>query len=232
MKRFLPVLLLFILASCEGPRSKQGTVFDSITKEPLDEVTIRFYGEENKTDSLGEFDISAFIGCTTKCNDFEVYFEKKGYETLYVNFSNEFDKNVIGGQHVEIYLRPTTDKQPPFTESGFSNGVLTYSRVMLLICAVTFLISLFLKVKLKVLWIIGILWGNLSLSYNVITTNFDLSVFDSFVRGIYQYKWDVYFIPLGTIAYWVYYFAFYRRLTTKTSKFIADEKPPSTQQNV
>jgi hypothetical protein len=218
MRKIIPILILFILTSCEGPRSKQGTVFDAMTKEPLDEVTIRFYGKESKTDSLGQFDISAFIGCTTRCNPFEAYFEKNGYETLYVNFRNEFDKSELGGQPIEIYLKPTTDKQPIFTESNFSDGVLTYSRIMLLIGAITFFLSLFLKIKLKLLWIVGILWGNFSLSYNVITTNFDLSIFDSFVRGIYQYKWDIYFIPLGTIAYWVYYFGLHKRLTTKTTK--------------
>jgi hypothetical protein len=217
MRNIIPILILFILTSCEGPRSKQGAVFDAVTKEPLDKVTIRFYGKESKTDSLGQFDISAFIGCTTKCNPFEAYFEKKGYETLYINFSNEFDKNEHGGQHVEIFLKPTTDKQPVFAQSNFSKGVLTYSKVMVLIGALTFFISLFLKVKFKLLWIVAILWGNLSLGYNVITTNFDLSIFDSFARGIAQYKWDIYFIPLGTIVYWVYYFGLYKRVTIKTS---------------
>jgi hypothetical protein len=231
MKRFLPILILFILTSCEGPRSKKGTVYDSKTKEPLSEVTIRFYGKESKTDSLGQFDISAFIGCTTKCNDFEVYFEKNGYETLYVNFSREFDKEVIGGQLVDIYLKSTRNEQPTFAENKLSNRVRIYSWVMLLISTLTFLISLFLKVRFKILWIALVLSGNFLIGYNVITNEYDLDIFNSIIAGIYRYKWDNYFIPLGTFAYWVYYFGFYRRLTTKTSEFIADEKPPSTQQS-
>jgi hypothetical protein len=213
MKKIILVCALLVLMGCEAMMSRKGIVVSSDTREPIPGVTISYYGKKNVSDSLGRFDIGAFIGCgLQECPPFEVYFEKVGYELRYVNFSKEYGGYSGHDKEVEIALTPiqTIDKRVGGQKES-SKGVLTYSRIAMLISFLTLLASFFLKIRFKLLWILLILWGNVSISYNVImgTLNWDFLHF--FLSRIYQYKWNIFLIPMGTVAYWVYYFGFYRK---------------------
>ncbi len=214
MKEIIIVCILLALAGCEAMMSRKGIVVSSDTHEPIPGVTIRYYGKINMSDSLGRFDIGAFIGCgLQECPPFEVYFEKVGYELRYVNFSKEYGGYSGHDKEVEIALTPiqTINKREILGQKESSKGVLTCSRIAMLISFLTLLASFFLKIRFKLLWILLILWGNVSISYNVITENLDWGLFHFFLSRIYQYKWNIFLIPTGSAAYWVYYFGFYRK---------------------
>jgi len=212
MMQIIIVCTLLFLVGCEAMMSRKGIVVSSDTHEPIPGVVIRYYGKQNVSDSLGRFDIGAFIGCgLQECPPFEVYFEKKGYQLRYVNFSKEYGGYSDHDKEVEITLTPTINKEVGFGQKESTKGVLTYSRIAMLISFLTLLISFFLKIRLKLLWIFLILWGNLSVSYNVITGDLDWGFLHFIMSRIYQYKWNIFLVPVGTAAYWIYYLGFYRK---------------------
>jgi len=85
--------LTFLLTSCEGYRCADGTIYDSVTKEPIDSVQCTLTnGFVQYSDSLGKYSIcNPFGGCVPDCPDIIVEFSKIGYQTKIVTNPNKSD---------------------------------------------------------------------------------------------------------------------------------------------
>lgn len=87
VKRVFGIFIIFgllFITSCEGYRCGDGTVLDSVTKEPIDSVLCKVLtgSEEQFTDSVGAFSVcNDFGGCVPDCGDIEIEFSKTGYKT-------------------------------------------------------------------------------------------------------------------------------------------------------
>jgi hypothetical protein len=95
MKQFLPIITLLIIMSfmaCEANKQVLVTVYDNVSKKPVDSVHVVIKagkngdysksGAEGYTDSTGRFNTCFMIGCSFGCYDVFVEFNKKGFTPL------------------------------------------------------------------------------------------------------------------------------------------------------
>jgi len=110
MKTKLLIITLVILISlcgCEAHKQVYITVYDQVSKHPVDSVNVLIkagkYGDYSKsgaegyTDSAGRFMASFMIGCSFGCYDVFVGFHKQGYAPL-----TEFNPK----DSLIVYLQP------------------------------------------------------------------------------------------------------------------------------
>ncbi len=92
------LLLLFLACccvSCECFQHVQGVVIDSVTRLPIDHVTVKntriknsdIYGTLH-TDSLGHFDISPKAIGLFGCPKVSLSFEKEGYKKVIIKYKS------------------------------------------------------------------------------------------------------------------------------------------------
>lgn len=99
-------IIIFSLISCEANKHISVTVFDSISKKPLDSVFVKVKAGKNGdyhksyregfTDTNGKFDTYMMIGCAFGCYDIYMEYTKNGY-------TEKIDFNVTEGN---VYLNP------------------------------------------------------------------------------------------------------------------------------
>ena len=102
LKRILGLVILSFILSSYGPPHYylKGVVVNKITLDPIDSVliSVKEYSSQY-TDSKGGFTIKQIGGGS----DFEVLFERKGYDPKFYNFSNrKYDSD-----STTIQLQPT-----------------------------------------------------------------------------------------------------------------------------
>jgi len=87
--------LILFLGSCEGYRCADGTIYDSVTKEPIDSVKCTVISADRHveySDSLGKYSVcNPFGGCVPDCPDIIVEFSKAGYQTRTITNPNKSD---------------------------------------------------------------------------------------------------------------------------------------------
>jgi hypothetical protein len=103
----ISLLVIIGFMACEAHKQVFVTVYDNVSKKPVDSVHVIFKagkngdysksGAEGYTDSAGKFNASFMIGCSFGCYDVCVEFLKKGYTTL-----SQFDPK----DSSIVYLKP------------------------------------------------------------------------------------------------------------------------------
>lgn len=88
----ITLVILVIFCGCEAHKQVYITVYDQVSKRPIDSMHVVIkagkYGDYSKsgtegyTDSTGRFSASFMIGCSFGCYDVFVGFQKKGYAPL------------------------------------------------------------------------------------------------------------------------------------------------------
>jgi hypothetical protein len=106
MKTFLLIVIsivFFSLIACEANKQVFVTVYDLVSKQPVDSVHVVIKagkngdytksGAEGYTDSTGRFNTFFMIGCSFGCYDVFVEYHKNGYSPL-TNF-NPKDTSIV-----------------------------------------------------------------------------------------------------------------------------------------
>jgi len=103
----LTLVIIFSIVACESQKQVFVTVYDTVSKKPLDSVHVVIKagkngdysksGSQGYTDSSGSFNTFFMIGCSFGCYDVLVEFHKKGY-ALFTDF-NPKDSSIV-------YLQP------------------------------------------------------------------------------------------------------------------------------
>lgn len=206
LKRILGLVVLsFILSSYDPPHFYlKGVVVDKTTLIPIDSVliSVREYSMLY-TDSLGGFIIEQMGGGS----EFEVLFERKGYEPKFLNFSNRnFDSD-----STTIKLQPTNKFYKPVLSGNQLRFINTLIKIAFSLLNVLTLIFIFVndKIRLRYVWISGILFLNLIfnlfyldnslLSYEIIHAPFFLT---GYWNSPYSLKIAV---PIVSLAFWILY---------------------------
>lgn len=197
------ILLWFILCSVDPGRIHlQGVIVDKSTVKPIDSAKISVSESTFLfTDSVGGFN---FVQNTS---GFEMFIEKKGYKPKYINFSNErFDRD-----KVIIKLQPSiTEYKSCLTEEGlrFTNTLIKL--IFSVFNAVTLIFILMKsKIRLKFLWILGIMLINPAL--RLLLADFSLLKFEIvngpfYLFGYWNQPYSILIvIPLISMAFWVLY---------------------------
>lgn len=197
------------MCSCEGIVLGGGKIVSSKDQKPIDSVLVYWTNGKIKTysDSSGMFKHEMFCGCVPDCPDLELIFYKKGFETKYLNFTKEYGHAT---DSIIVQLNPTVELDKEIKETGFET-FLKYFNVLLSIFNIfTLVIICCVKIKWKPLWIISCIFFSITLKYNYYNNEFDISFFSFFVQlrylQIYYIGWYLFFIPVTTIAFWLYYF--------------------------
>lgn len=208
VKRILGLVILsFILSSYDPPRYQiGGIIVDQITSIPIDSALLSV--RESTwlySDSLGKFEFAEMGGGS----DFEMLIERKGYEPKYIEFSvknNDLENTVIK-------LQPTNKVYNPAFSRNQLRFINTLIKIAFSLLNVFTLIFIFVKdkIRLRYVWILGILFLNLIfnllyldyslLSYEIIHAPFFLT---SYWNNPYSLKIAV---PIISIVFWILYFS-------------------------
>lgn len=206
-KGIILVTFWSLLSSCEGVVSGSGKVISSLDKSPLDSVMLTWRTEREYTDKEGKFEIGQFVGCPTGCPDLEIILTKKGYATKYVNLTNGGPINVEG---VIIELTPTLNPQADISNNPV--GLILYYASMVIagLGLITLVFLFIVKARNRGLWFFVILFGTVGLHYNFLADIFDFKLFRPVTmlnpHPLIDPSWYKLSIPIGVIAFWVYYF--------------------------
>jgi hypothetical protein len=221
LKRILGLVTLsFILSSYDPPHFYlKGIVVDEITLVPIDSVliSVREYSSQY-TDSLGVFEINQMGGGS----DFEMLFERRGYEPKYHNFSNDH----YDSDFTTIKLQPTNaDYKPPHSRNQL-RFVNTLIKIAFSLLNIFTLIFILIKsdIQWRYLWITGILF--LNLVFNLLYLDYSLLSYEIihapfFLRGYWNNPYSLKVaVPLTSIIFWILYKLKSELITGKESKVI------------
>jgi hypothetical protein len=214
----LSLTLWTLLTSCEGVVRGTGKVISSLDKLPIDSVRIKWRTEETYTDSLGHFEIGEFVGCPTGCPDLELVLTKAGYETRYVNVTEE-NQGLIDVENVTIELNPTNNAQADIWNNKVGDFLYYISMTIACLGLITLVVLFIIKVDNRLFWFLVIFLGTVGFQYNFLADIFDFKI----LRPVTQFNpqhnldpaWYKLSLPLGAIAFWIYYF---KRLRNKVVK--------------
>ena len=206
LKRILGLVILsFILSSYDPPHYYlKGVVVDKTTLKPIDSVliSVREYSTLY-TDSLGGFIIDQMGGGS----EFEVLFERKGYEPKFSNFSNRhFDSD-----STTIKLQPTNKVYKPALSRNQLRFINTLIKIVFSLLNVLTLIFIFVndKIRLRYIWISGILF--LNLIFNLLYLDYSLLSYEIihapfFLTGYWNNPYSLKIAaPVVSIAFWILY---------------------------
>jgi len=155
LKRILGLVILsFILSSYDPPHYYlKGVVVDKITLVPIDSalISVREYSTLY-TDSLGSFIIEQMGGGS----DFEVLFERKGYEPKFYTFS----KRNYDSDSTIIKLQPTNKIYNPALSQNQLRFINTLIKIVFSLFNILTLIFILIsdKIRWRYLWNPGILF--------------------------------------------------------------------------
>jgi hypothetical protein len=206
LKRILGLVVLsFILSSYDPPHYYlKGVVVDKITLAPIDStlISVREYSSQY-TDSLGGFTIEQMGGGS----EFEVLFEKKGYEPKFYNFSNRsFDSD-----STTIKLQPTNKIYKPALSQNQHRFINTLIKIAFSLLNVFTLIFILVndKIRWRYLWITAILFINLI--FNLLYLDYSLLSYEIihspfFLTGYWNNPYSLKIaIPIIAIVFWFLY---------------------------
>jgi hypothetical protein len=89
-------LIVILMARCEGYSCAKGSIYDSISKLPIDSVlcTALTGSKSTYSDSTGAYEVcNDFGGCSFGCKDITVRYTKTGYKSKDIskkNFDNVY----------------------------------------------------------------------------------------------------------------------------------------------
>jgi hypothetical protein len=206
LKRILGLVILSFILSSYDPAHYylKGVVVDKITLIPIDSVliSVREYSTLY-TDSLGGFTIEQMGGGS----DFEVLFERKGYEPKFLNFSNrKYDSD-----STTIKLQPTNKVYNPALPRNQLRFINTLIKIAFSLLNVFTLIFIFVndKIRWQYFWIIGILFINLI--FNLLYLDFNLIGYEIihapfFLTGYWNNPYALKIaVPIVSLAFWIIY---------------------------
>lgn len=197
------IILWIILCSVDpGHIHLQGVIVDESTAEPIDSAKISVRESTFLfTDSVGGFNLDQ-LG-----SGFEILIEKKGYKPKYINFfSEKYDMD-----NFIIKLQPTfTEYKTCLSQEGlrFINTLIKI--VFSLFNAFTLIFILIKsKIRLKILWIIGIMLINPALRLlqaDLSLLNFEIVNGPFYLFGYWNNPYSLLIaIPLTSMSFWVLY---------------------------
>jgi len=206
LKRILGLVILSFLLSSYDPAHYylKGVVVDKTTLIPIDSVriSVREYSTLY-TDSLGGFTIEQMGGGS----EFEVLFDRKGYEPNFLNFSNrKYDSD-----STTIKLQPTNKVYKPALSQNQLRFINTLIKIAFSLLNVLTLIFIFVndKIHLRYVWILGILF--LNLIFNLLYMDYSLLSYEIihapfFLEGYWNNPYSLKIaVPIVSLAFWIIY---------------------------
>lgn len=208
VKRILGLVILsFILSSYDPPRYHiGGTIVDQTTSIPIDSALLSLRERTwLYSDSLGKFEFTEMGGGS----DFEMLIERKGYEPKYIEFSvknNDLENTVIK-------LQPTNKVYKPALSQNQLRFINTLIKIVFSLLNVFTLIFIFVndKIRLRYLWISGILF--LNLIFNLLYLDYSLLSYEIihapfFLTGYWNSPYALKIaVPIVSFAFWILYFS-------------------------
>jgi hypothetical protein len=197
------IILLFILCSYDPPHIHlQGVIIDESTSIPIDSAKISVRESTFLfTDSVGDFNIDQ-LG-----SGFEILIEKKGYKPKYINFLNEKYEmdNAI------IKLQPSVKEYKSSLSEDGLRFINTLMKIVFSIFNAFTLIFILVKtrIKLKFLWIIGIILINPEL--RLLQADFSVIHYQILNGPFYLFNyWNhpytlLIAVPFVAIVFWLLY---------------------------
>jgi hypothetical protein len=223
LKRILGLVILsFILSAYDPPHFfLKGVVVDKITLRPIDSalISVREYSSQY-SDSSGSFTIKQMGGGS----DFEVLFEKKGYEPKFYNFSNRnYDSD-----STTIKLQPTNTVFKPALSQNQLRFINTLIKIAFSLLNVFTLIFILINAEIRwqYIWIAGILFINLI--FNLLYLDLNLISYEIihapfFLSGYWNNPYSVKIaVPIISIVFWILYY-FRRNLIKEDVLVIRNE---------
>ncbi|MEB2782992.1 hypothetical protein U3A58_21640 [Algoriphagus sp. C2-6-M1] len=209
LTKILSLTLWTLLFSCEGVVRGTGKVISSLDKLPIDSVRIKWGANETFTDSLGHFEIGEFVGCPTGCPDLELVLTKVGYETRYVNVTEE-NQGLIYVENITIELNQTDKVQADIWNNKVGDFLYYSSMTIAGLGLITLVMLLLIKVDNRLFWFFLIFFGTVGFHYNFLADIYDFKILRPVTHFNPPHKldpaWYKLSLPLGTIAFWIYYF--------------------------
>ena len=206
---FILIFSFTLLSSCEGVIRGKGKIISAHDNSSLDSVKISYFSTVVYSDKNGNFNIEEFGGCVPSCPDLEVLLTKRGYETKYVNLTKESAKGLASADLI-IELIPTSKNITDISHSKWKSVFYYLSVSTVIVSFLTLIILLFINFKRKFIWMLIIIFVTILIQYNYLSRNTSIhalrpSIF-VFFEFAFEPTWYRCNLPIGLIAFWIYYF--------------------------
>jgi hypothetical protein len=207
MKNIFLLLIVVSFAGCKKDISVSGRLISSVDSIPLDNARVYWTSNDRKTtvsDSLGNFTISDRCTCMPYCPELEMVFLEKGYEMTYADFTDSSDLNL---KNVVIKMAPATPTSRKFKETRTENLLKSLNGLISLLNIFTLTMIFLNKFKYKTIWILAIAFLSFTIKYNYLSERLEFYPISFFIQlRMSHFGWYLYYIPLPTIFFWIYYF--------------------------
>jgi hypothetical protein len=201
------VLLLFVTISCKREIGASGRVISATDGIPLDNASIdwvNYYKTTVVTDSLGYFSIGDECRCIPDCPKLQVFVREKGYESQYFDLTG---KSSPTANNLVLKLKPLLFAPKEFKETRKENLLKSLNALLSLVNIFTLVMIALSSMKEKVLWIVAVVFLSVTIKYNYFNEDTEVYPFSFFVQVRMSYiGWYLFYIPVATISFWLYYF--------------------------
>lgn len=219
MKYILFIVTALFFVSCKKVIVGSGKVVSAVDGKPVDHARVYWTNYSRvsvETDSLGHFEIGDTITCFV-CPDFELFIKQQGYQTKYENFTNKSGED-LHNLVIEMHPSNSPKEERKVKETNFESVLKSIAAFVSLVNLFTFVIATQCRLKYKFIWLLALLFLSLTIKYNYYSGAVEYYPFSFFIQvRACPIGWYLYYIPLSTMVFWIYYF--FNRKTIHLAKF-------------
>lgn len=216
MKKYLlvalTILIVLLQLSCKREVAASGKVISAVDGSPLENSRVDwlgYYKMTTVTDSLGQFVIGDTCMCLPDCPELQVIIREKGFEPVYADLTG---KSNFTANNLVIKMNPLKGKPKDFRETPKEMLLKSMNAFLSLVNIFTLVMICLGNIRYKALWIISVLFVSFTYKYNYFNGDSEFYPLSFLVQVRLTYiGWYVYYIPVATILFWIYY-AYKKRL--------------------